>query len=64
MSVLVVCASGTFFCCSAVLRELEALPLDPSRLIALVIIHMLQADSRATPCSQPLQQRASATAAA
>jgi len=46
-------------------------PLDPSRFIALcalVIIHMLQADmlqadTRATPCSQPLQQRAYATAA-
>jgi len=51
---------------------LEASPLDPSGLIALralVIIHMLltdmvQADTRATPCSQPLQQRAYATAAA
>jgi len=50
---------------------LEASPLDPSRLIALcapVIIHMLQADmlqadTRATPCSQPLQLRAYATAA-
>ena len=50
----------------------EALPLDPSRLIALsalVIIHMLQADmlqanTRATPCSQLLKQRAYATAAA
>jgi len=51
---------------------LEASPLDPSRFIALcalVVIHMLQAgmlqaDTRATPCSQPLQQRAYATAAA
>jgi len=39
--------------------------MDPSRLIALcalVIIHMLRADmlqanTRATPCSHPLQQR-------
>jgi len=52
--------------------KLEASSLDPSRLIALcapVIIDMLQADmlqadTRATPCNQPLQQRAYATAAA
>jgi len=45
--------------------ELGALPLDPSRLIALralVIIHMLQADTHATPCSQPLCVQASAAA--
>jgi len=51
---------------------IEASPLDPSRFIALravIIIHMLQADmlqahTRATPCSQPLQQRDYAIAAA
>jgi len=37
--------------------SLAASPLDPSTLIALralVIIHMRQADTRATPCSQPM----------
>ena len=48
-----------------VLLSLDASPLDLSRLIALlavVSIHTLQADivqadTRATPCSQPLQRR-------
>ena len=55
-----------------IISESEASPLDLSMLIALrdlVIIHMLhanmvQADTRATLCSQPLLQRAYATAAA
>jgi len=44
---------------------LGASPLDPSRLNALravIVIHMLQADTRATPCSQPLHMQASAAA--
>jgi len=48
---------------SVFLFVLAASPLNPSRLIALralVIIHMvqadtLQADTRSTPCSQPLR---------
>jgi len=38
---------------------LGASPLDPARLIALRaldIIHMLQADTSATPCSQPQRE--------
>jgi len=57
----------TIFCLSKteIIIEIGASPLEPFKLIALralVLIHLLQADTRATPCRQPLCVQASAAA--